>query len=40
MSLILKLHSLSALTALQTDISALERTASEGSVGIEAETVL
>lgn len=39
MSLILKLHSLSALSALQTDIAAIERTASEGSVGIEAETV-
>lgn len=39
MSLNLKLHSLSALTALQADISALEKTASEGNVGIEAETI-
>ncbi|MFC5507582.1 hypothetical protein [Bosea massiliensis] len=39
MTLILKLHSLSALSALQVDILALEKTAAEGAVGLDAETV-
>jgi len=39
LSLVLKIHSLAALNALQTDIAALARTAQDGNLGIKAETV-
>lgn len=39
MALILKIHTLSALTALQADVASLAATAHEGNIGLDQETV-